>query len=219
MKRYKILKYRRAISDVRTYEEYQWMASQLDSLTGADLWRYKKDTKVYSWQLIESRLENMKHLRETENIQSLVHCLRQDLMKGIGGISDPRLYNQSLVGTKKLVEDYHNEVIRSIQFIYYYKGEKITQKAKLRFFQETSQSYGHTALFLSGGASFGKFHFGTMKALYEQDLFPRIIVGSSVGALIGSVICSHKYQDLWKCFDPEYGIITIPLLIPTFSSL
>jgi len=35
-------------------------------------------------------------------------------MKGIGGISDPRLYNKSLVGTKKLVEDYHNEVIRCI---------------------------------------------------------------------------------------------------------
>ena len=64
---------------------------------------------------------------------------------------------------------------------------------KLEFFAETRHSFGRTALFLSGGANFGKFHFGVMKALYEQDLFPRIIAGSSVGALISTAIAAHKY--------------------------
>jgi NTE family protein len=43
-----------------------------------------------------------------------------------------------------------------------------------------------------------------LKALYEQDLLPNIIAGSSAGALIGAVLCSHKYSELGKLFDPYY---------------
>jgi len=75
---------------------------------------------------------------------------------------------------------------------------------KLEFFAETRHSYGRTALLLSGGATFGKFHFGLIKALYEQDLFPRIICGSSVGSLVFAVIASYKFSDMNKFFDPHY---------------
>lgn len=88
-------------------------------------------------------------------------------MKNIGGICDPKLYNMCHVGTKQLIEEYHNEVIKCIQFIYYYKGTKLDLQKKLEFFSETRHAYGRTALFLSGGASFGKFHVGVLKALYE----------------------------------------------------
>lgn len=109
----------------------------------------------------------MRALREQKNIEGLVQCLRQDLMKNIGGICNPVLYNVCKVGTKKLIEDYHNETIKCIQFIYYYQGSKIDLQKKLEFFAETRHSYGRTALFLSGGAHLGKYHFGVLKALYE----------------------------------------------------
>ena len=73
---------------------------------------------------------------------------------------------------------------------------------KLTFFAETRHSYGKTALFLSGGASFGKWHFGFLRALYEQDLFPRIVAGSSIGALLGCLICTHDYSEMATFFDP-----------------
>ena len=50
----------------------------------------------------------------TKNIKGLVHCLRQDLMKNLGGICDQRLYNVSYIGTKTLIEEYQNEVIKCI---------------------------------------------------------------------------------------------------------
>ena len=59
-------------------------------------------------------------------------------------------------------------------------------------------------MLLSGGATFGKFHFGLIKALYENDLFPRIICGSSVGSLMAAAICSCPYEDVPKWFDPEF---------------
>jgi predicted acylesterase/phospholipase RssA len=40
-------------------------------------------------------------------------------------------------------------------------------ESKLQFFAETRHSYGNTALMLSGGATFGKFHLGLLKALHE----------------------------------------------------
>jgi TAG lipase / steryl ester hydrolase / phospholipase A2 / LPA acyltransferase len=49
---------------------------------------------------------------------------------------------------------------------------------------------------LSGGASFGKFHFGLLKALFEQDLMPRIICGSSIGSVMAAIMCTRKYSDL-----------------------
>ena len=67
----------------------------------------------------------MRFLREKKDIKGLVDCLRQDLVKNIGGICNQQLYNISKIGTKQLIEDYHNEVIKCIQFIYYYQGRKI----------------------------------------------------------------------------------------------
>ena len=161
----------------------------------------------------------MRNLRDQKDIKGLIQCLRQDMTKNIGGICNPKLYNVCCIGTKQLIEDYHNEVIKCIQFIYYYKGSKIDLHRKLEFFAETRHSFGRTALFLSGGASLGKFHFGVMKALYEQDLFPRIIAGSSVGALIATAIASHKYSDLWKCFRTDNNIIQDHIMHPLFTSL
>lgn len=39
-------------------------------------------------------------------------------------------------------------------------------------------------------------------------MFPRIIAGSSVGALSAAAIAGHKYADLWEIFNKDYGLIT-----------
>jgi TAG lipase/steryl ester hydrolase/phospholipase A2/LPA acyltransferase len=179
----------------------------LDVIQGKEKWKNTKESSLYDWERIENKLEHMRNLREAKDIQGLIHCLRQDLQKNLGGICNPILYNITKVGTKKLIEDYHNETIKCIQFIYYYQGSKINLQNKLEFFTETRHSLGKTAIFLSGGAGFGKYHIGVMKALWENDLMPRTIAGSSVGALIAAGFASHKYSDIWKCFDADYGMM------------
>ena len=93
---------------------------------------------------------------------------------------------------------YHNELIKAIEHVYYYQGRQVNQQEKLEFFQQVQKSYGRTALMLSGGAGFGKFHYGVIKALYEADLMPKIICGSSVGSLIaaGLSVLSHDELEL-----------------------
>jgi NTE family protein len=48
---------------------------------------------------------------------------------------------------------------------------------------------GLTAFVLSGGGIFGALQVGMLKALYEREIMPDLVVGCSVGALNGAVIC------------------------------
>ena len=53
---------------------------------------------------------------------------------------------------------------------------------------------------LSGGALLGLFHFGVVKALFEQDLLPRTISGSSMGSIIAAWTCTHSDDELRALF-------------------
>ncbi|MBK7120777.1 MAG: patatin-like phospholipase family protein [Comamonadaceae bacterium] len=64
------------------------------------------------------------------------------------------------------------------------------------FFRHTGQSFGRSALMLSGGANMGMFHFGVVKALREQNLLPRVISGSSAGSVVAAFLGTHKDSEL-----------------------
>ena len=107
---------------VKTYEEWAEIAKFLDNLEENDIWKNNKISRLYDYEKVELRYLNMKQLRQSKNITGLVSCLRQDLMKNYGDIANPELYNHSHFGTKRLIEKYHNEIIKCIRFVFYYTG-------------------------------------------------------------------------------------------------
>lgn len=114
------------------------------------------------------------------------------------------LYEKSNIGTKQLIEDFHEEVVKCLKFIYEFDDEReLSYKEKVEFFLETKQTYGATALLLSGGASMAVYHIGVVKALYDQDLLPKIICGSSAGSIVAALICTRPYEELEDLFDPH----------------
>ena len=149
------------------FKEWEQYARLLDHLEGNNEWKFQLESTDYDYIRLEKRRQMMKQLRKADNIQTLSHCLRQDLVKNLGNISNPQLYNQCHFGTKKNIEKYMAEVIKSIKAIYFADVSKMGIERKLSFFAETRHAYGKSALFLSGGASFGKWHFGFLRALYE----------------------------------------------------
>ena len=199
------------MKEVKSNTEWENCARLLDHLEGSHDWKFQPESGVYDYQRIENRCMMMKQLRKSNNIKTLSHCLRQDLMKNIGNICDPELYNRCHLGTKRLIEKYQEEVTKCIKAIYYANSNLMGMEKKLEFFSETRHSYGRTALLLSGGATFGKYHFGVLSALYEHDLFPRIVCGSSVGSLVACVICSRPYSEMPIIFNPE-NVFNHPML-------
>ena len=54
-----------------------------------------------------------------------------------------------------------------------------------------SSRSGRVAFVLSGGASLGAVQVGMLQALYERDITPQLIVGTSAGAINGAFIASR----------------------------
>jgi predicted acylesterase/phospholipase RssA len=62
--------------------------------------------------------------------------------------------------------------------------------------KNAAQSFGRTALCLSGGASLGVFHNGVIRSLWVAGLLPKIMSGSSAGAIMASVFCTRTDEEV-----------------------
>ncbi|TVP91554.1 MAG: DUF3336 domain-containing protein, partial [Pseudomonadaceae bacterium] len=49
---------------------------------------------------------------------------------------------------------------------------------------------------LSGGASWGYFHAGVLRVLLAEGLLPKVISGSSAGAILAAIAGTHRDQEL-----------------------
>lgn len=133
--------------------------------------------------------------------------------------AESRLNSVPWCRTKYLIEDYTEEVVAQLELIAQTDSEAFSFQSKLDFFTDTRQSFGNTALLLQGGATFGVskqtfifkfnsvllglFHLGVVKCLNQHHLLPRIISGTSVGALIAALVCIHTDEELPLIFEPS----------------
>lgn len=192
-----------ALSQARTYAEWREVALELDRLEGADAWKQDETSDDYDYLLIKARLGRLQRLRRGGDVRPLVFELHEGLHGNLGNISHPRLYNQVWVGTKKLIEDYVAEVSRCLDYVCAGDFPNFPEDEKAQFFQRTAAAFGRSALMLSGGATLGMFHLGVVKALWSQNLLPRVISGSSAGAIIAGMVAVRSDEELARIFDPQ----------------
>lgn len=74
-------------------------------------------------------------------------------------------------------------MVKSLHFVT--NSENVPLVEKLDFLKNSARVFGRTALCLSGGATIGYYHIGVVKALFENNVLPKVITGSSAGSLIG----------------------------------
>lgn len=96
----------------------------------------KHKNKFYDNFKVMAKRKLLRGLRHRNDIQQLMHVLRQDLVKNLYGIGSVQLYNSCYNGTKENIEWYHNELIKAIEYVYYYQGNQLSQTDKLEFFQQ-----------------------------------------------------------------------------------
>lgn len=99
------------------FEEWEEAALHLDSLLGLDLWRNNATSKHYDYKLINERLASIEIAREAGDVHALVNLLRSGLVRNLGNITAPKLYNRSFAGTKFLIEEYITQVAEVIEDI------------------------------------------------------------------------------------------------------
>ena len=188
-----------ALASANLYEEYEAAAFQLDEVLGYDLWRQNPTSKHYDYRLIYERLQAIIEAREEDDILGLVSLLRSGLVRNLGNITTPRLFNRAYAGTKLLIEDYITQVALAVDHVTSYPvtaESGLTNQNKLDVLHDTRQAFGRSVLVLQGGAIFGLCHLGVVKALHLRGLLPRIISGTATGALIAALVGVHTEDEL-----------------------
>ncbi len=194
----------RAMDQALSYEEWRDAATAYDRLAGNDDWKLTEESGDYDHRLIAARTRLLRELRRKGQVRRLTFYLREELHGNLGNMANPALYRVARVGTKKQITDYLDEVVSALDYLCDGEFEDLSARAKYDFFKRAAQSFGRSALLLSGGATLGLFHLGVIQELWLQGLLPRVISGSSVGSIIAGVVGTHTDEELNDTFDPAY---------------
>jgi TAG lipase/steryl ester hydrolase/phospholipase A2/LPA acyltransferase len=179
-------------------KQWQAAAQELDGLEGNDDWKKDTDSGDYNPKLIEERLRALDEARESHDIRTMMHLIRTALSRDLGGMGNVDLYRHSYLGTKTLIERYVESTIETIDaaIVHSATDQGIAYKDLLEGMLLARQSFGRSALLLSGGGTFGMAHVGVLKALFENQLLPRIISGASAGSIVCAVMCTRTDEEI-----------------------
>lgn len=203
---------RREMRSTATYEEWVEAAQEMDRYLGNDKWR-KIDQYAYynsgTLRRVKDELRDLRVALETgrstpEDKKSTAEDLRVLLEASVKnnfvGFEHSRLYSETFYGTKDLVQEFVEEVERSLQALS--DTSHLSQDDKTSTFSHIYRNYGRTALCLSGGATFAYYHFGVAKALVDANALPDIISGTSGGALVAALLCTRTDAELKHLLVP-----------------
>lgn len=162
-------------------------------------------SKDYEWTVVQNRLEELKQVRGTGNVQSILHFLRTSMDRDLGGITNPSLYQKSRVGTKNLIDEFITTSADTISIILDLTNKPpFDMEASKHILEQllvTQQTFGRTALLLSGGSTFVMNHIGVVTTLWDTHLLPRVISGSSAGGVVGAVLCASTDAEIPLILD------------------
>ena len=201
--RYSLYEAQRAMAHADNYQEWSQAAKDYEYHSGGHDWREDEASADYDNALVRDRLNTIRRLRYQDRPEDLIYELRQGLHWNLGNSGNPLLYGVSPLGTKYLIESYLDTVTEALQWIAQQDDGRISQQSKRQFFSDLAQSYGRSALMLSGGATMGLFHVGVVRCLYTADLLPDVMSGASAGSLVGASIAGRTRQEAEQLMDPD----------------
>lgn len=189
-----------ALEHAGSYDEWLAAASALDEAEGLLDWRAADGSDFFHERLIRAHIARMRELREAGSLALLAEVLQESVYRHLGELNNPDLYLYARSGTKYLVTEYLDEVEAVMRALAASPIPGMREAHKLALFEQAERVYGRPALMLSGGAAFGIYHLGVVKALWEQKLLPQTLAGSSMGAIVATAICNRTDAELDELF-------------------
>ncbi|KAJ2662920.1 hypothetical protein IWW48_001628 [Coemansia sp. RSA 1200] len=215
----------------KTYQEYMDYARLLDSKLGIDMTQRNAHSRFYDPRLLEhitfalrrarsqverlERRESISKKRQRNTVAStysskayktavvLCDLLQQgSLRANAGGWENRELWSRAYSGTTRVVEEYVEEAVRSLDCIR--SSRILPAREKLAFFRQTAKHQGRMALCLSGGAAMGWKHLGVARCLLDEARLPRVISGTSAGSVVAAMLATHTDDELRKIIRPEF---------------
>lgn len=198
-----------------TYHDWQQAAQRLDTEIGNEKWKQDDEYSYYNSATVLSVTSQLYNLRQqvlrdnltngntkvsTSSMEKLKTLLESCIKNNFVGVENPRLYSETYIGTKHLVQRFVDEVETGLKLVL--ESSRLTSKDKTNFFRHLELNFGRTALCLSGGATFAYYHFGVIKALLDTNQLPQIITGTSGGALVAALVGTRTDEELRELLIP-----------------
>jgi TAG lipase/steryl ester hydrolase/phospholipase A2/LPA acyltransferase len=198
----KLKKLESRMAAAENYVDWTEAAQEHDQLTGQKRWRDVDQSTQYDYNEIRLRLDRLRSLRSRHDYPGLLFALNEGIHGNMGGMGRSVLYRRAQFGTKRLIEQYIDEVDDSLRFLAELDSDEIDVQDKLDFFYRANVCFGRSALMLSGGGVLGFYHLGVVKSLLDEGLLPRVISGASAGSLVAGVLGTHTDKELQHFYDP-----------------
>ena len=194
----------RAMNNAANYREWLEIAVEHDRLSGAEDWRAEDECEWLHASELRSTIARLRRMRQRGETWTLLNAFQDALFRHQGECAQPDLYQVARAGTKRIVGEYLQELEDCFTHLLALDEPGVDDAYRLAQVKRIGRVYGRPALMLSGGGLLGLFHFGVVKALFEQDLLPRSISGSSMGSIIAAWACTHTDDELRELFaDPS----------------
>jgi len=206
---------RHQLHTAATYQEWRDAAQTLDGYLGNEDWKRADAYSYYNHQTVQKVNAQLEELHQqvcnqeaegrTENggsraIEELKLLLESCIKNNFVGVENARLYSETYIGTKDLVQTFVDQVEQALKTVL--DSELMIPNDKADFFRHLELNYGRTALCLSGGATFAYYHFGVIKALLDAGDLPEIITGTSGGAVVAALVATRTDDELRRLLVP-----------------
>ena len=155
-----------ALESAGDFQQWHQIALRIDERSGGASWRADDRCSHFDYSIIHDHLRQLQGHRETGSNRALLQFLTESLYRLNHDITRPDLYSKSMAGPKQIIERYYAEVERSIRYLCDTPDPDFKDMDKLSIFESAVESFGCTALLLSGGATLGYYHLGVAKALW-----------------------------------------------------
>ncbi|KAJ9098167.1 hypothetical protein QFC21_004496 [Naganishia friedmannii] len=188
---------RRRLRLATSWEEWRTAALDMDAHLGFDEWKAADEDNKYDFPLVRKVKKSLKSMRESGDVKGIMGVLEICVRNNFAGTESVRMYSE----TSSIPLAYTEEVAKALDFVR--TSPDISLPEKRRFYRAINKNYGASALCLSGGAGFGYYHFGVIKAFLDADLLPRVITGTSAGGLVAALTCTRTDEELKEMLVPE----------------
>ena len=195
---------KKKMNKATSYQEWKAAAISYDERKGMVKWKKIEKSDKYDHAAIRRRLDRLQAYRQANDNHGLLFSLNEGIHGNLGGMGRSALYRKAKFGTKRLIEDYTDEVTSSLEHLAQPRVKGVSIEEKNDFFQRASLCFGRSALLMSGAGTYLFFHVGVLKALWEQDLIPEVLSGASGGAFVAGVVGTRAKNQLGEIFDSSF---------------
>ena len=212
------------LNEIKSYEEYEQIGRDLDDISSSiQKWKKTSQCDDFDYELLELQLKTMKEKKAQNNINNLMQTISHVFRRTFCSLHNGNLYNTyCYIGTKQVIEEYYRCLTECVQLIQQnHNSNDVSITDKIEYFYRCKRSLGRTALCLSGGGSLSMSHCGVIRVLAQNDCLPKVISGTSGGAILAgylAVITDNQIKNnIDSCFGYRLANQFGARFLPTFA--